>query len=96
MTQAELIALKEVRRYAAFENANFGDCTRPGQTIDGKTVDEFIKDRTRIYRQSWILPVLDDMIRKAEYQLGISKEKPTGWSAVTKDYSYFANIKDRL
>lgn len=67
-------ALKTLRDHAAFKNASFGfnDETltlsgRPGPTPQTEwTVDAFIKERTRIYRQSWLLPQIDELIKWAE------------------------------
>ena len=35
------------------------------------TFTEFIKERTRLYRDSWVNPLLDELIAKAEKQLKV-------------------------
>ena len=81
MTKAELSALRKLRRTLTMANASFA-------FADPKE-DARIKEATRLWRESWIYPVLDDMIAKHEHKLE-GKEKPKGWSSVTEDYSYFS------
>jgi hypothetical protein len=68
--------LHELRRNASLENASFGFKTETlklkyrasGMFTDQLewTVDEFIKERTRLHRQSWILPLIDELIEWTE------------------------------
>ncbi len=55
---AMLRKLKEARKSATFEDARFGFC-------DPK-LDAMVKEETRVYRQSWIIPQLDEVIAWAE------------------------------
>lgn len=59
--------LKETRKYASLESANFG-WEHEKLTYNGKeyTVDAFIKERTKLHRDTWILPNIDKAIRIAE------------------------------
>lgn len=64
--------LREARRVANMERASFG-FTFDTVTIEGgfdagtkMTVDAFVKEKTRLYRESWLLPPLDDLIAWAE------------------------------
>ena len=72
--------LKELRRIATMENASFG---MPGDHVihhawgpdavpggEKKDTTEFIADRTRLWRQSWLIGPLDDLIAWAEGQPG--------------------------
>lgn len=52
-----LARLKEARRVATFDNASFGDF--------GNKTDE-VRELTRLYRESWLLPELDAVIAWAE------------------------------
>lgn len=81
MTKAELYALRKLRRTLTMVTASFAPFNPPE--------DERIKEATRVWRESWVYPVLDDMIAKHEHKLE-GKAKPKGWSSVTDDYSYFS------
>lgn len=66
-------ALKEARAKATFESADFGfdqeivTVTGMGSNPDnGKTVDQFVKDRSGPYRRSWLIPQIDIVIAWAE------------------------------
>ena len=69
----ELAILKEVARTATMGNASFGF---PNETVlasresfgefENLTVDELIKARTKIWRDSWIVSPLEDLIAKLE------------------------------
>ena len=68
LTKKQIAILREVRRLATLETASFrsvGPATDP-LPADERDVDKFIKDRTRIHRETWILPPLDRMIEEAE------------------------------
>ena len=62
-----IVHLKELRRNASLENASFGFRGNL-VTCNGKTmpVDDFIKERTRLHRETWILPWIDQVIAWAE------------------------------
>lgn len=71
----ELLALaKEARRAATMERASFG---WPGETVsiagsfagnsqDRQTPDDYIKEKTHSYRESWIIGPLDEIIAELE------------------------------
>lgn len=80
-TERDFIAgLKIARRRAAFENCHFGNdkvrvvrSWKPESEYREETTDEFVKNRSRIYRETWLVPVLDALIEFAEGKL--SKEQ---------------------
>ena len=69
----ELAILKEIARTATMDNASF--CF-PNEVVlasresfgefENLTVDELIKARTKIWRDSWIVSPLEDLIAKLE------------------------------
>jgi hypothetical protein len=71
MERGMLMILKELRKRAAFESCGFGDI-EIGAAFKmhfpfemPATTDELtagVKECTRMYRQSWILPLIDDLI----------------------------------
>ncbi len=80
-----LAVLKEARQYATLEKASF-DCfdmdfifalmpspekdDSPATEFRKVKADEFIKERTRLHRQSWILPGIDAVIEWMQLQIG--------------------------
>ncbi len=67
--QHAIAKLVEIRRLAAMDDASFGfvtelvSVTGMGNDPDLKTpIDEFIKGKTRPYRETWLLPVIDELI----------------------------------
>lgn len=72
ISKKQLARLKEVVRDAKMDNASFAF---PGENVsvtgsirnDGIfTTDEFIKDRTRIWRQSWIIDPIEIILEDIE------------------------------
>ena len=70
-----IATLRQLRGLATFTTAAFGmpDETvvgRPSASMMSKPVevptDEFIKERTRIFRETWMIPELDKLIEWAE------------------------------
>ena len=66
LTDKQISRLRELRRYATLENALFdhvgpSDPDAPLPTKESE-VTAFIRERTRIYRQSWILPIIDELL----------------------------------
>lgn len=69
----ELAILKEIARTATMGNASF---SFPNEVVlasresfgefENLTVDELIKARTKIWRDSWIVSPLEDLIAKLE------------------------------
>lgn len=65
---------KEARRSATMENmsvASRGETVSVSNSLTGDKdgifhTDDFIRDRTRIYRQSWIIEPLDEIIAALE------------------------------
>lgn len=61
--------LKELYKRASLTNASFGS---PGDRVtirnDAReiSVDDFIKERTRIHRETYVLPLIDELIGWAE------------------------------
>lgn len=79
--QKQLVKLlREVRSRANFETAGFSDI-KIGNRFemhfpqDGSTheITEAIKETTRLYRESWINPILDDLILWAEGKKSLSE-----------------------
>jgi hypothetical protein len=58
--------LRDLHSKAAFERASFGLDTVVVRERDSMTADEFCKERTRTYRQAWLLPQIDSLIAWAE------------------------------
>lgn len=76
LTQKEIVALKAVRERLTFEKAHFDNIGPTDDTPLPKKeseVNEFIRNRTRIFRQSWVFPILDELIARAE-----GREVPLG------------------
>lgn len=68
-----LDAIKEARRSATMEDAGFdwSDSTMTASCREGDFVgrpDTFIKNRTKLYRETWIVHPLDRVIAWAEGQ----------------------------
>lgn len=68
-----LTKIKEARAAATMENASFGFKSEVVSSnphacppIIDMPIDEFIKERTRPYRDSWIINYLDEVIEWAE------------------------------
>ena len=63
MTKRELSALKEVRDMLTMSKERFSEGDR---TVVGKhgAPDTTVVEATRIWRETWILPPLDRIIRK--------------------------------
>lgn len=87
MTKAELKALKKLRKRANFETAGFGNCAE-ALPIQVRDVTEFIKERTRVYRDSWVLPIIDALIAKYDHKLNGVGEKPKGYNPITETYKW--------
>lgn len=57
--------LREARRISTMENANFGwDVVHT--TARELTSTTFVKERSRLYRETWLIPVLDELLAWAE------------------------------
>ena len=72
LTKKQVSRLRELRRYATFESAsfdhmNYGDNESAEMKLPTKEseVTDFIRNRTLLYRQSWILPIIDELLRSA-------------------------------
>jgi hypothetical protein len=70
-----LVKLREIRRLSNFENADFDErglsMINKNNTSyivdrDGKeyTITEYIKETTRLYRDSWINPLIDQLLEQ--------------------------------
>jgi len=67
MTKTELHVLKAVRDAATLERASFSrfSTDEPLPTSEAEVTD-FIRKRTQLYRETWIIPKLDALIAKYE------------------------------
>lgn len=61
LTQAQKEALTEVRRLIRMESFSAGFDAR-GVINTHEDGTKFIKEHTRLYRQTWILPILNTML----------------------------------
>lgn len=66
MTKEQIEKLRQIRRDATFEEARFGmlrdapeEYPLPKCEAD---VDAFIRERTRIFRETWILSEIDELL----------------------------------
>lgn len=69
--QSRLTTLKDIRRYILMgpEMCNFDNLPGSKDVVlkDGNgDVSEFIRSRTRLYRETWIIPALNRLIDKEE------------------------------
>lgn len=64
LTKKELQKLRELRAHLTMER--FGAGLNQRLVLDGQPVDPtaYITSQTRIWRESWILPVLDEIIAR--------------------------------
>jgi len=64
--------LKSVEKRAKFENASFGfkrDTVRVNTVFDSsepQSLDGFVKEQTRLYRETWLIPEIRAIIDWAE------------------------------
>ena len=63
--------LRELRRHASLQNAKFGFNTDKVDVLSvpyrgEHTVDDFVKEVTKAHRNTWILPLVDELIAWAE------------------------------
>lgn len=69
---SDVDALVELRKHLTLETAHF---SHPWESPDDplpkteREVNEFIERRTRVWRESWILPILDEMIARERRQV---------------------------
>lgn len=69
--------LEVVRRTATMENARFGNITSNATHVvpEGEITD-FVRDQTRLWRDTWLVHPLDEMIERVEDCLnGVSAEE---------------------
>lgn len=74
MRRGNLSILREVRKHLRMETCSFGNLwgrNEPPKFEDGRAVTEanvteFINERTKLWRESWVLPGLDEVIAKLE------------------------------
>lgn len=68
LSRHNMLELIELRRKAAFETANFDTFEyRRVLLVNADhpefdkllTVDQFVKETTRVYRETWVLPIID-------------------------------------
>ncbi len=92
MTKRQIHALKVLRHRLTLTNARFASIgpvdTDPTMRLPTSEdqVDAFIRARTRIWRESWVVPVLNNLIDEGErrpighghYVLDLMANDPTG------------------
>jgi hypothetical protein len=64
-TNSDLLA--ELRAYVSYESADFSNIyARDSDPLptDEKHVTEFIRRRTKLYRETWIGPVIDELSKR--------------------------------
>ncbi len=65
LTKKQIALLRELRRMASLESASFErigpDAALP--TTEAQ-VTAFIRERTRLHRETWILPIIDQLLRQ--------------------------------
>jgi hypothetical protein len=73
INQRDLNRLREIARTATMQTAGFcfphEKVSAPRESfgpVEEMTIDELIKDRTRIWRDSWIVNPLNEMIDRIE------------------------------
>ena len=66
LTAEQIEKLRELRRLMTLEQTKFAelwdDPERNPLPKREAEVDAFIRERTRIFRETWILPVLDELL----------------------------------
>lgn len=74
----KLIKLRELLGHVKMESCSFSCDTdearqlladikaSPNGGFDGRALTEFIREKTRLWRQSWIIPVVEEMIHELE------------------------------
>jgi hypothetical protein len=58
--------LQELCRMANYETANFDPIGGGDVVIEDGKVTDFIRERTRLYRNSWINPIIDELIEREQ------------------------------
>lgn len=53
--------LKEARKHATFENASF--------CFNDEELNAKIKDATKLFRESWLIPCIDNAIEEVEKEI---------------------------
>jgi hypothetical protein len=66
LPKGDLFKLVELRRRLMMESCVFGP---PG--VEGRKLTEQIREETRLWRETWILPVLDKLIEKYSKGRGV-------------------------
>ncbi len=68
LTRRDTDALRDVREKLTFKSASFSRLFSEGDPLP-KTeaeVDEFIRRRTKLFIESWIMPTLDELISRGD------------------------------
>ncbi len=64
--------LEKALRFAKMESASFGFPTERVRTVYGprwgqeEAIDDFIKERTRLWRESWLIPQIEETLAWAK------------------------------
>ena len=68
LTLKQIGLLRALRRVATLENAAFdhvGPAYPPvALPTDESQVTHFIRERTRLYRETWLIPVIDQLLQQ--------------------------------
>lgn len=74
MRRSNLTILRDVRKHLQMETCGFDNICDPngpprlkdGRVVTERTVTQFIRERTKLWRESWVLGPLDEVIAKLE------------------------------
>jgi hypothetical protein len=81
-----ITVLTELRSKAAFTNCGFSDFEIPGKfavhfpfemPCSTEALTDAIKEATRIYRESWILPLIDALIAHTKGEISLEEIRRT-------------------
>lgn len=82
ITDEELQDLREIMKTATMKTANFRKIGPDADKDD--EIDALVKERTRIWRNTWIVEPLRDMIEAIEQRAGNRRLKVGGWNDARK------------
>lgn len=66
MNKSEVRKLKKLREILTMKNAGFRDRLVEPDIRFGRTEKQTIEEVTRLWRESWVFPILDELIDKYE------------------------------
>lgn len=76
MTKGDLARLKELRKVLTMDGSSFKDMShfKVLRTWGPEKEPVSVQEATRVWRDSWVLPVLDEIIAKYERQQELAQE----------------------